>query len=265
VLADSRWWFGGFPKVPDPVDFTIYYEAARIGVEQGWSHIYDYQLQAQQFARFHEPAKHIDWSTLYITPPPMAWLISPLTLLPLALAYYLWVGVLFLGYLVAGYLTVPGRHLTRWAVVLFGATTYPVLQGLHDGQAAVLIVLGMLAGWALLGREHRILAGLVMAPIVLKPQTAYLVPLAILVWGEFRMFVAFSLGCVALGVLSAVSLGPDGLTHWRALIAEEPQHLSNQIWTPALLVWGGPPGLRLRDSCSGAHPRHRATFPGSES
>lgn len=243
LLGDSRLWFGRFPGVTDPVDFTIYYSAARIGLTHGWSHIYDLNLQAQQFGWLHPLRHDFDWSSYYITPPPMAWLMAPLALLPHGPAYYIWILVLGAAYLTAGLLAAPGSPVTRVATVLFGATTFPLLQSLADGQAALLVTAAMVASWLLIEAGRRWAAGLAMIPLLLKPQTAYLVPLSLLILGEFRVAAVAAAGAGVLAVASVTSLGSEGLQHWSGLLAEEPKHLANQEWTPASLVGVGRPAL----------------------
>jgi hypothetical protein len=135
--------------------------------------------------------------------------------------------------------------VAKSAVVLAGATTYPVLICVDMGQVALLVGVAAVLAWALLRRGHQVAAGLALSVIFLKPQVAYLVPLALIAWGAWRA-AAVSAGVAAvLIVLSVLSLGGPGVAEWRSLLSMEGQNLDNQIWTPALLVGPGFPAFVL--------------------
>src|SRR2546430_16912612 len=74
-------------------DFTFYYAAARLGLAHGWSHLYDLRLQQEQLDAI---GSHITVAQLarYVSPPPLAWLVTPLALLPYQVAYWLWSALL---------------------------------------------------------------------------------------------------------------------------------------------------------------------------
>lgn len=245
LLGDLPLWFYWFPRVPDLDDFTLYFAAARLGLEHGWSHIYDYQLQATEFARLHSAAQSFDWRSFYITPPPMAWLVAPLTVLPHPVAFYVWAGLLLAAYLWVGVAALSGALVSRLAVVLLGLTTFPVLSSLRFGNAAMLVTLAVVGSWLCLRQERRYWAGVLLTMLFLKPQTAYLVPVAIALCGEWKPVAVTALGISVLTLASIASLGPAGLTQWRELSGQEPAHLQNQVWTAAVLVGPGTQALVL--------------------
>jgi len=127
--------FGGFPGLIDSLDFSYYYAAARIGLEHGWSHIYDLQLQQQVFAQLH-PYDVFDWRRYFVSPPPVAWLVAPLTLLPLAPAFWIFAGISATAFAATGWLVTPGRGIARLALFLTVACTYPVLIAIQTGQVS---------------------------------------------------------------------------------------------------------------------------------
>jgi alpha-1,2-mannosyltransferase len=246
VLVTTPLWFNTFPRQSLPADFQLYFSAARIGLEQGWSHIYDFGLQRAEYYQVHPDSDPFGVQVLFVSAPPMAWLIAPLAAtMPYAVAYWVFAGLLAAAYAVTAWWVTPGSYVTKAAVVLAGATTYPVLICVHMGQVALLVGVGVVAAWALLRRGHQIAAGLALSVIFLKPQVAYLVPLALLAWGAWRP-VAVSAGAAAVLMgLSVLSLGGAGVAEFSHLLSMEGQNLDNQIWTPAILTGPGAPAYAV--------------------
>lgn len=235
VLADSVLWFHTFPRPPIPADFQPYFGAARIGLQHGWSHIYDLGLQRIEFYLVNPPSRVFDAQSIFVTPPPMAWIIAPLAAaLPYSVAYWLFVSVLAIAYAVTGWSVTPGSPVTRAAVVLAGATTYPVLICLGMGQVALLVGVAVVVSWVLLRRGHWVASGLVLSALVLKPQVAYLVPLALIAWGAWRPAAVAAVSAAVIAAVAALSLGSAGLSEFSHAIAIENRNLDNQIWTPAI-------------------------------
>jgi Glycosyltransferase family 87 len=235
VLADSVLWFHTFPRPPIPADFQPYFGAARIGLAHGWSHIYDLGLQRIEFYLVNPPSRVFDAQSIFVTPPPMAWIIAPLAAaLPYSVAYWVFVSTLAIAYAVTGWWVTPGSPVTRAAVVLAGATTYPVLICLGMGQVALLVGVAMVVSWALLRRGHWVAAGLVLSALVLKPQVAYLVPLALIAWGAWRTAAVAAASAAVIAAVAALSLGSTGISEFSQAISIENHNLDNQIWTPAI-------------------------------
>jgi hypothetical protein len=246
VLIDTALWFQNFPGLSLPADFQLYFSGARIGLERGWNHIYDFELLREQYYRVHPATDTFDAQTLFVSAPPLAWLIAPLAAtLPYIAAYWVFASLLGLAYCVTAWLATPGSGVAKTAVVLAGATTYPVLICVDMGQVALLVGVAVVLAWALLRQGHQVAAGAALSVIFLKPQVAYLVPLALIAWGAWRA-AAVSAGVAGvLIILSVLSLGGAGVAEWRSLLSMEGQNLDNQIWTPALLVGPGFPAFAL--------------------
>lgn len=194
-------------------DFTFYYAAARIGSEHGWSKIYDLDLQQAQLNALAPAPQATQVSALarFISPPPLAWLATPFSLIPFRPAYVLWVLMLVFALLLAWWLAAPGAGYRRVVHLVAAVAWFPVAYGLQLGQPVMLVAAGAAASYALLKSKREWFAGAVLATMVVKPQLAFLVPLALLAAGRRRAF----LSCVAvlggLGVLSVINVGPSGL------------------------------------------------------
>lgn len=241
--------FAGFPGLIDSLDFSYYYAAARIGLEHGWSYIYDLQLQQQIFAQLH-PTDVFDWRRYFVSPPPVAWLVAPLTLLPLAPAFWIFAGLSAVALAATGWLAAPGRGIGRLALFLTAACTYPVLIAIQTGQVTPLIAAATVFAWWLASRGRDAIAGLVLVVVLLKPQVAILVPVALLIAGRRRLFVTWLAGAAVLTLASIASLGGLGLEQIRADLSLESGQGTNLAWTLADLFGIGPLTVGVELACA---------------
>ncbi len=218
-------------------DFGQYYLWARIGLHAGWNRLYDLAAQRHEWLALGGP-NAIVWYTNIHTPP-QAWLVAPLALLPLPVAFACWMVVIAAAFLLTWRLVAPGRGLTRWAYLAAALAASPVMVGLMLGQALVLVGAAVAASWWLLRRRRDALAGLVLVLIVLKPQLAWLVPLALLAAGYRRAFAVWGAASAVLAALVAISLGPDGLAAYFARLSHAsgggPEFSSGSLTLPGLL------------------------------
>jgi hypothetical protein len=216
-------------------DFTFWYAAARLGLTHGWSRLFDLQLQQEQLDALGSNI-HVAQLARYVSPPPLAWLAVPFTLLPFRLAYALWSLLLVLALAITWWLAAPGRGRSR-VLHLVGAVGWlPVLFGLQLGQPALLVAAGVAACYALLLRQREMLAGMALGVLVFKPQLALLVPPALLVTGRWRAFTGATLVIGLLAVVSVVALGPSGLSTFEQRLSFASTIAENQSQTLAPLI-----------------------------
>ena len=191
-------------------DFTFYYVAAQIGLQHGWPRIYDLQLQQ---AGLNALGSGITVAELarYISPPPLAWLATPFTVLPFTAAYFAWSGVLLAAVVATWHLAAPGSGPARLIFIAAAIGWLPVIYGLQLGQPALLVALGVAGSYALLRSGRPWWAGVALGAIAFKPQLAFLVPPALLAAGRYRAFMGSAIALGVLAAASAVALGPDGI------------------------------------------------------
>ncbi len=197
-------------------DFRLIYGAALTGLHDGYGHLYD--LTAQK-ASVEGLGPGFYWSS-FLNPPPLAWLATPLTILPFNAAVWVWTLLLFGALLLTWYLVAPGdMRLTRLAHLALWLGVFPTAFGLLVGQPVALVAAAVAASWWLSERNRGIWAGIALAAIAVKPQVAILVPLCLLVSGHTRTFVAWLAATGVMALLALAMLGPDGLARYRDALA----------------------------------------------
>ena len=215
VAFGVRRWIDHFVWDPNAQDFRVWQVASRIGLNHGWSHIYDLDLEKQASAGLGPVGSLIDSMHLYLSPPPAAWIIVPLAWLPIPTAYVAWTLINLCAFIAACWLVCPGSRLVRITVLLISLATWPVHYQFWQGQWVVADLALLAVAWWLLDRDRWALAGIVLAfPFFFKPQDAFLIPLALLVSGRWRPVAVFALTGAGLAVMSALSLGPAGIAAW---------------------------------------------------
>jgi len=195
-------------------DLTFYYAAAKIGLSHGWQSIYDLRLQQEALDALGSRIQ-IAQLARYISPPPVAWLAVPLTLLPFQAAYFVWSALLLgaLGW--TWYLTAPGTGRLRLVYLAAAVGWLPVIYGLQLGQPGLFVALGVAGCYALLRSGRPFWAGLALGALVLKPQLAFLVPPALLVSGRYRAFWGSVVAIGTLALIAAVVVGPSGIATYQ--------------------------------------------------
>jgi len=205
AIIDLLWSYTLHYKLAQP-DFYVYYLAARLGRAHGWAAIYDPVV-------FLPPVTAAVGKPLpYLNPPELAWLVTPLSFLPYPLAAWIWTGLLAAAFVLVWYLAAPGRGIVRLIHGLGAAVLLPVFVGVLFGQVSLVVVAAVALAWWLLSRGRPWLAGLALSALILKPQIAFLVPLALLLAGHGRVFLAWLAVSVPLAVITLLATG-TGLFH----------------------------------------------------
>lgn len=189
------------------VDFHTYAAAARVGLAQGWADIYDQaQVAAAQVSLVPGQV-----AQPFLSPPPVALLAAPLALLPYGWAFALWSTATFAALLVALAWAGTGRNTERWAVALAAVASTWVVHAVHVGQVVPLVAAGVVVSWRLMRQDRDLLAGFALSLLLLKPNTALLVPLALLFAGRTRVLAGMAIAGSAVLAVTFLSIGVEGL------------------------------------------------------
>jgi len=206
AFVDLEWSYTLHYKLPQP-DFFVYYLAAQLGRAHGWAAIYDPSLFLP--AVTNAVGKPLP----YLNPPEVAWLVLPLSYLPYSLAGWIWTGLLAGAFGLIWYLVAPGHGLTRVIHGVGAAALLPVFVGVLFGQVSLIVVAAVALSWWLFSRGRPWLAGLALSALILKPQIAFLVPLALLVSGYWRVVFAWLAVSAPLAVITLLAVGTGVFHH----------------------------------------------------
>ena len=233
-------WISLFVANPVHVDFRIFYVAAQAGLEHGWASIYDIPTLEALSAGFPEAERYINSSATYVSAPLLAWLIAPLTVFPVPVAYGMWTAVSAAALVWAWSIAAPYRGLSKFALLLLALALWPVMDSLYYGQPTLLVLALVAAVYRLCEQDRPIAAGLVLAfATALKPQVVILVAPALLVSGRYRATLGWVAGIAVIGAVSAAVLGSTGLTSWSRAIQYVQGDPGHSFFTMARLFGAG--------------------------
>ena len=214
-------WVDHFLSAPDAEDFRLHLVAARVGMQYGWSHIYDLDLMKAASAGLGSVGSLVDTNHVFMSPPPAAWMVAPIAGLPLPAAYLLWTLISVAAFMAAWWLVVPGSRLFRVTVLLISLALWPVHYQFWLGQWVVATLALLALSWWLLERDRWLLAGVVLAlSMLFKPQDVLLVPLALLVSGRWKPVAVAAVTGGAFAAWSLASLGQSGVQSWLSIAGQ---------------------------------------------
>jgi len=231
---------------PYRADFAVYYGVSTIGLRFGFDRIYD------------EPDRLQVWSTLapelggplqrypIVQPPTTALLTVPFALMPIRIAYAIWLLLMYGALLASWWVGAPGRRWARIGYLVALVALVPVGIGLYAGQLVFVVFAAVLGAWQLLRRDHEVAAGFLLLLILVKPQTALLVPPVLLVTGHRRAIAVWAAGAVVIGLLTTAVIGPATWISYASRLGEAFRHpkdwdvVSGMTWPGS--VGGGTAG-----------------------
>jgi len=240
VFGVARW-AQIFVDDPTDNDFRAYYAAAKVGLESGWSHIYDASLLTAASSSFAVQDRVYDAGHYYLHPPLLAWIVAPLTALSEPEAFVLWTVIGLAAFVVTWLVACPFSGLARITLLLLGLALWSVHESLRFGQPTLLLLALIALAWQQAKHDRVVLAGVLLAlAVMLKPQDAFLVPIALLVSGRTRVFMWFVGWASVLSIAFALSLGSVGINGFlnaNVLVQSNPWQ---QYDTMAYVVGVGP-------------------------
>ena len=193
-------------SVPIGVDFHTYEAAAQVGLHQGWTRIYDQALVVAEQRRLVPD----QLTQPFISPPTVAWLAAALAPLPYWWAYYIWAAATLAAFAAALMWSATSRGLARWVAVAAAIAPWWVLYAVHLGQVGPLVAAAVVLAWRFVRDQHNVAAGLVLSLVLLKPNTSFLVPFALLAAARYRTFAVWSVVAAVLSGVALLTLGTHG-------------------------------------------------------
>jgi hypothetical protein len=211
------------------IDYADYYAAGRMVLEGDLARVYDYMAHHAALERIFGSIPYLlEW----VYPPTFLLPIVPLSLLPFALSYPLWLILTFIPAALCVYFLTGKNKFAPLCYLLFPGTFLNIRWGQNGFLTAALIGFGVYYI-----ESSPLLAGLMFGLLTFKPQMA-LVPFAILLFTKkwkalgWSAFFAF-----ALALLSAVVFGVDT---WVNFFVTSPGNAARLAASWATTNWGIP-------------------------
>ena len=212
-IADLHTAFGG----GSAVDYLAIASAGRV-VHAGSSCLYCASTLGAAQAQLlgYTPIGSATFPVPFVNPAILAWLIQPIALLPLQTGTDLFVG------LNVAAMAVSAAILTRRArphlggplaagLVITAVFSLEAGTGILLGQSDGLLLLAAILAIEALDRGRPAIAGLLLTPLLLKPQLIWLVPPVLIAAWQWRMLGALSVGAVVVLAGSIAVAGPAHL------------------------------------------------------
>lgn len=216
-------------------DFLSFWTAGRM--LHGAGDVYDAAAHiAAQRGYFAQDGAY----TAFFYPPSFLLACWPLGFLPYFPALGLWLavtGAAFLGTAKA-WLRRVGSAWPAW--FLFAAFP-PVFITITHGQTSFLVA-ALLGLGALMVRGRPVLAGICFGLATIKPQFGLLVPLVLLLTGEWRVIATAAGTALVLALMATLAFGSDIWAEWRAVSAT----------AQAALEQGAVPYAKMQSAFAGA-------------
>ncbi|HEU0284570.1 MAG TPA: glycosyltransferase family 87 protein [Sphingomicrobium sp.] len=200
---------------PKPVDFLSFWAAGRMIVDGAGAQIYDIEAH-----RAVERTVTTGGLLPFPYPPPFALLLAPFGALPFGFAFTVWVGLTGLFYVVAARAWMPAKLALAQSSVLVNG---------FIGQNAFLTSGLFLAGLHLL-KTRPLLAGAILGLLVIKPQLAIMLPVAMIAGRHWHAVAGGALSASALLLIGFVALGGASYAAFFEILSTYTGFVSESRW-----------------------------------
>lgn len=232
-------------------DYLAHWTGGRLVLDGQLADLYDQGSQHEVQVATVGPTTKLAW---FVSPPFVGLLYAPLAGLPYVASAAVWTllsAAMLLAALRLARPLVPNIPHARWRmIVLVCLASQPVLELLGSGQDSALSLLVWVAGTRLILARRDVLAGVVFALGLCKPQLFVLVPVVLLVQRRYRSLAAFASTTGVLTLVSIQMVGVDGVQNWLGLPFRDAYREAVQVgqaWkmqgVPSFLTSLAPPGL----------------------
>jgi len=232
-------------------DYLAHWTGGRLVLDGQLAGLYDQRTQFEVQAAAVGQTSKLAW---FVSPPFVGLLFAPLAALPYVASAALWTLLslaMFLAALKLARPLAPGIPDARWRmIVLVCFASQPVLELLGSGQDSAFSLLVWVAGTRLMLARKDVLAGVVFALGLCKPQLFVLVPVVLLVQRRHQALAAWLSTSIVLALISVRMVGVEGVQNWLALPFRDAYREAVQVgqsWKmqglPSFITTLMPPGL----------------------
>lgn len=197
-------------------DFLSYWAAAWLAVEAAPALAYDVAVHRGVELGIADLSKSLPFPY----PPPFLLILVPLGLIPYWLAFGLWVAITAALYLL----------ISRGVAPLAYRLAHPqALANALIGQNGFLTTAIFVAGMRSLERQP-LLGGAILGLLVIKPQLALILPIALLAGREWRAIAGAAASSTALLLLALLTLGMEAYRGFFAILPRYTQTMAASGW-----------------------------------
>jgi hypothetical protein len=201
-------------------DFAAFYTGAVMAKQGQFGVLHDESEQVKVQARFQAGRPdHV----FFVRPHIYAAVLSPLALLPMRPAFYVWSCIQ--GAILLAIAIWARRRFGNDALVLLGLFP-PAILAIGFGQDAVVFLGIAVASYALYERGQLLAAGFVLGCGFIKPHLLLLFPVALIVQKRWRMLAGFALGGAVEAGISLALAGIGGAKVYLAFLRNQEGHLT---------------------------------------
>ncbi len=199
-------------------DFTNFYTGFKMVMNGDGSRLYDLDLQAIYQQKIMGDIEFSGGLLPYVNPPFVAVLFSPLALIPINTAFYIWM-IGELGLLVWLIIIINNLFLD-WSkqerIILFIAILafWPLTITFMHGQFSLLLLISTLQMYIAMRHSKLYKAGFWLSLLFIKPQALPLLGIMTLNKRFWRVAITAALFCLALVILSSALLGAGTWLHY---------------------------------------------------
>lgn len=214
AVAVSAWVY--YSQAPG-VDFASFWAAGHLTLSGEPALAYD----AGVHSAVEQTVAHVrDRSLPFTYPPPFLFFVAPFAVQPFWLAYLLWIGATSTLYFIATRSLLPPRYAFAHPASLINAMI---------GQNGFLTA-GMFLFGASMVAQQPFAAGAILGLLVVKPQMAVLIPVAMLAGRHWQAIIGAAVTSMSLVVLAALVFGIDVYGAFFASIAEYAGYMADSRW-----------------------------------
>jgi hypothetical protein len=216
LIAFTAWAFWTIRFHPEGIDFVSFWSAGRMVVDGDAAAAYD--IAAHRALELTvAPGTGL---MPFPYPPPFLLIVAPFALASFATAFMLWdlVGAAF--YIFAG---------RRVAPAIYVLANPPVLVAMMIGQSSLFTAGILILGLTLVANSP-ILAGAVLGLLIVKPQLALMLPVAMVAGRQWRTIAGALLSSLALLLLALLLLGIDSYRGFFAILPTYTGFMQRGSW-----------------------------------
>jgi len=166
----------------------------------------------------------------FLSPPPVALILSPLALLPVRQGYvvlgFTLLSVLFvISFIAYRLIYIPKKvqkllHIEPIDLLIVIAVMMPLWLSIFNSQLSIIWTLILLTSFLLVKKNKPILSGFILAFIVLKPHLLIVPLIFFIIKKEWRIIIGMFLGCGILILLSFYLIGWRGMVGYFQLLTQ---------------------------------------------